>query len=227
MFYSGTLITMLVPVLVIIKDKVLSTPPKAALDWVMICCLVDFLVLSILSGLVITNLVQKEYQSGTLRNVLTSAVSRISFLLSKLAIWFFWYFILLIYIEAVTLSGSKFIYPDEFSIDFAKTLITMFTKFGLLSFITFVPLLWVTILQKKLFYPSVLAAIAFTGILIGGFNISQDMLFTASLFPWTAVSLIAVYQAETPYLIIGWISIALTGMLGLYLSIRAIYKQEQ
>lgn len=81
-------------------------------------------------------------------------------------------------IEAVTLLGSKFIYPDEFSIDFAKALITMFTKFGLLSFITFVPLLWVTILQKKLFYPSVLVAIAFTG------------------------------------------------MLGLYLSIRAIYKQE-
>ncbi len=53
------------------------------------------------------------------------------------------------------------------------------------------------------------------------------MLFPASLFPWTAVSLIAVYQVETPYLIIGWISIALTGMLGLYLSIRAIYKQEQ
>lgn len=43
MFYSGTLITMLVPVLVIIKDKAISTPPKAALDWVMICCLVDFL----------------------------------------------------------------------------------------------------------------------------------------------------------------------------------------
>lgn len=53
------------------------------------------------------------------------------------------------------------------------------------------------------------------------------MLFPAGLFPWTAVSLIAVYQVETPYLIIGWISIALTGMLGLYLSIRAIYKQEQ
>lgn len=66
MFYIGTIITMLVPVLVILKDKVISASPKSAMDWVMTCCLVDFLILSILSGLVITNLVQKEYQSGRL-----------------------------------------------------------------------------------------------------------------------------------------------------------------
>lgn len=65
MFYIGTIITMLVPILVILKDKVISAPPKSAMDWVMTCCLVNFLIFSILSGLVITNLVQKEYQSGT------------------------------------------------------------------------------------------------------------------------------------------------------------------
>lgn len=227
MFYIGTIITMLVPVLVILKDKVISAPPKSAMDWVMTCCLVDFLILSILSGLVITNLVQKEYQSGTLTNILTSAVSRTSFVFSKLVIWFFWYFILLVYIEIVTVLGSKFIYPDEFSMDFVKIVIAMFTKFGLLSFITFIPLLWVTILQKKLFYPSVLVAIAFTGILVGGFNISLDMIFLASLIPWTAVSLISIYQVESPYIIIGIISIVLIGIIGLFLSIRSINKQEQ
>lgn len=43
MFYIGTIITMLVPVLVILKDKVISASPKSAMDWVMTCCLVDFI----------------------------------------------------------------------------------------------------------------------------------------------------------------------------------------
>ena len=84
-----------------------------------------------------------------------------------------------------------------------------------------------TILQKKLFYPSVLVAIAFTGILLGGFNISLDMIFLASLIPWTAVSLISIYQVESPYIIIGITFITLIGIIGLFLSIQSINKQEQ
>ena len=148
-------------------------------------------------------------------------------MLAKLAIWFSWYIVLLIYIEIVTVLGSRFLYPAQFDIDFAKMVIVMFTKFGLSSFITFIPLLWVTILQKKLFYPAILVAIGFTGILFGGFNISMEMILPASIVPWTAVSLVTIYQIESPYLIIGIISIAVTGIIGLLLALRSIYKQDQ
>lgn len=227
MFFTGTIITILVPVFMIFKDKFLSAPPDQIMDWIMTCCLIDFLILSVLSGFIITNLVQKEYQSGTLINILSSTVSRASFVFSKLAVWFLWYVILLAYIELVTVLGSSLIYPGQFHTGIVKMVFVMFTKFGLLTFITLVPLLWVTILQKKLFYPAILTAIGFTGILLGGFNISAEMMMPASFVPWTAVSLVAVYQVESPYIIIGTLSIALTGIVGLGLALRSIYKQDQ
>lgn len=227
MFYTGTVISVLVPILIILKDKFLSAPPDKIADWVMTCCLIDFLILSALSGFIVTNLVQKEYQSGTLTNILTSAVSRTSFIFSKLTIWFLWYAVLLIYIEIITVWGGSLIYPAQFNAGFAKMVIVMFTKFGLLSFITLVPLIWVTILQRKLFYPAILAAIGFTGILLGGLNISMEMILPASILPWTAVSLAAVYQVESPYIIIGITSIVLTGIVGFLLALRSIKKQDQ
>lgn len=227
MFFTGTIICILVPVFVIVKDKFLSTPPTEIIDWVMTCHLIDFLFLSALSSFIITNLVQKEYQSGTLTNILSSAVSRVSFIFSKLAIWFLWYILLLIYMEVTTIIGSNLIYPTQFNSEIAKTIVIMFTKFGLLAFIALVPLLWVTIRQRKLFYPAILVGIGLTGILLGGTSISMELILPASIVPWTAVSLVAIYQVESPYIIIGTISIILVGVVGLFLALRELYKQDQ
>lgn len=188
MFYTGTIISILMPILVILKDEFLSSPPDNLMDWVMTCCLVDFMVLSILSGFIITNSVQKEYQSGALTNILAAAVSRASFLFAKLAVWFVWYVLLLIYMEFVTVIGSSLLYPS---------------------------------------YPAILVAIGFTGILIGGASISMEMILPASMIPWTAVSLVALYQVQSPYCVIGIFSISLTGVIGLLLALREIYKQDQ
>lgn len=227
MFYTGTVISALVPILVIVKDRFLSSPPGAVMDWVMNCCLVDFLILSALSGFIVTNLVQREYQSGTLINVLTSAVSRASFVAAKLAVWFVWYAVLLVYIGSVTVLGCRLLYPAQFDAALARGVFAMFTEFGLASFVTFIPLLWVTVLQRKLFYPAVLTGIGFTGILLGGFTLSAEMLLPASILPWTAVSLVTVYQVENPYRIIGILSIAAAGIIGLLLALRAIRRQDQ
>lgn len=227
MFYTGTIISVLMPILVILKDKFLSSPPDNLMDWVITCCLVDFLVLSMLSGFIITSSVQKEYQSGALKNILSAAVSRASFLLAKLAVWFVWYVLLLLYMEFVTVIGGRLLYPAQFDFEFAKTIMILFTKFGLSAFLTFVPLLWVAIRQRKLFYPAILVTIGFTGILLGGVSISMEMMLPASMMPWTAVPLIALYQVQSPYRVIGIVSILLTGVIGLLLALREIYKQDQ
>lgn len=130
------------------------------------------------------------------------------------------------YIELVTILGSRFLYPAQFSTGVIKLVIAMFTKFGTLSFVSFLPLLWVTVQQRKLFYPSALAALGFSAILLGRFNISTEMLPLASLMPWTAVSLVSVYQVEGPYTAIGMVSIALTGIFGVQSALRAIDKQD-
>ena len=227
MFFTGTIISILVPVLLIMKDQFLATPPTEIMAWVMNCCLIDFLILSALSGFIITNLVQKEYQAGTLTNILCSAVSRASFVFVKLFVWFLWYIVLLACIEMITILGSRFLYPTQFNADFAKMIIVMFTKFGVLTFLTMVPLLWITILQRKLFYPAILVTLGFSGILIGGFNISTEMIIPASIVPWTAVSLVTIYDVESPYAVIGIISILLTGIFGILLALHSIYKQDQ
>lgn len=188
MFYTGTIISILMPILVILKDEFLSSPPDNLMDWVMTCCLVDFMVLSILSGFIITNSVQKEYQSGALTNILAAAVSRASFLFAKLAVWFVWYVLLLIYMEFVTVIGSSLLYPS---------------------------------------YPAILVTIGFTGILLGGASISMEIILPASMIPWTAVSLVALYQVQSPYCVIGIFSISLTGVIGLLLALREIYQQDQ
>lgn len=227
MFFVGTMLAIITPVLLIIKDSKLATPPNEILPWVMSCCLVNFTVLSILSGLIITNLVQKEYQSCTLTNILISSTSRLAFIFSKLIVWFLWYFIMLIFIGAITVLGGKLIYPAQFNLSFVKSTIELFVRFGLLNFISSIPLLWITILQKKLFYPSILTAIGFTAILVGGISISLEMLLPASFIPWTAVSIIAIYHNGSPCMEIGMVSIILTGLIGLFLSYCSFIRQDQ
>lgn len=226
MFITGTTICVLIPILVIIKDKFLSAPPTGIMDWAMSYCLVTFFVLAVLSGFVMTNSIQKEYQSGTLINVFCSSVSRMSFVLVKLAVWFLWYVMMLIYIEIIAALGGRFLYPTLFSTGYVKWMLGMFTEFGVLSFITFIPLLWIAILQRKLFYPALLVTLGFSGILLGGFNISTEMMMAASFIPWTAVSLVSIFQVKSPYVVIGMISILLTGTLGVLLALRSAYRQD-
>ena len=227
MFFVGTIISIMVPVFLVIKDKFLSVPPNEIMEWTMSCFAAILLILSVFSGFIITNLVQKEYQSGTIKNILSSAVSRVAFICSKLLVWFLWFAITLIFIVIITILGAKLIYPHQFNLNYIKLIIAIFSKLGLLSFVSFIPLLWITILQRKLFYPSILLAIGLTGILLGGINISSDFLLPASFVPWTAVPLVAVHQLKSPYFGIGLASILITGTLGLILSCYSFYIQDQ
>lgn len=227
MFFIGTIIVVAIPILILVKDVYFTTPPKELLNWIMSCCLIDFLILSVISGFIITNLIQREYQAGTLINILTSSVSRAAFVISKLIIWFLWYSTMLAIIIAITVFGSKIIYPTQLNQQYLKIIIELFSKFGILSFFSFIPLLWVSFMQKKLFYPSILTAMGFTAIWVGGMNTSLEMILPACIVPWSAVSIIAMNQIGSPYVQIGLTSIILVGLIGLFLSYLSFNKQDQ
>lgn len=227
MFFIGTSIVVAIPILILVKDVYFTTPPKELLNWIMSCCLIDFLILSVISGFIITNLIQREYQAGTLINILTSSVSRAAFVISKLIIWFLWYSTMLAIIIAITVFGSKIIYPTQLNQQYLKITIELFSKFGILSFFSFIPLLWVSFMQKKLFYPSILTAMGFTAIWVGGMNTSLEMILPACIVPWSAVSIIAMNQIGSPYVQIGLTSIILVGLIGLFLSCLSFNKQDQ
>lgn len=227
MFFIGTIIVVAIPILILVKDVYFTTPPKELLNWIMSCCLIDFLILSVISGFIITNLIQREYQAGTLINILTSSVSRAAFVISKLIIWFLWYSTMLAIIIAITVFGSKIIYPTQLNQQYLKITIELFSKFGILSFFSFIPLLWVSFMQKKLFYPSILTTMGFTAIWVGGMNTSLEMILPACIVPWSAVSIIAMNQIGSPYVQIGLTSIILVGLIGLFLSCLSFNKQDQ
>jgi len=183
-------------------------------------------VISIMSGFVITVLIQREYQDNTLINVLTAPVARVEFIISKSIVWFIWHFVTLTINIAIITLGYRFIFSETFQINKAVEFITGLGSLGLLSFVTFLPLLWIVVKQRKTFYPSVLFTLIFAVLLIA---IANYPIF--NVIPWTAVTLVSVPESRaiigTPGMIIGLSSIFICGILGLSFACFSFSKQDQ
>lgn len=226
MFWVGTLIVILIPILILWKDCFIAVPPSVLTEWILSICMIDFLSLCIISGFIITNLMQQEYRERTIINVMTSSITRLSFLLTKMVVWFVWYMAMVLIMAGLALLGSYLLYLSQLNASQIKFIVIIFTKFGLFSFLAFIPLLWITILQRNRFYPSLLFTMGFTIILIGGANITPQMLLPASLFPWTAVSVITFLGMQNPYFYLGIAMIVFCGIFGLILTYLTFSKQD-
>jgi ABC-type transport system involved in multi-copper enzyme maturation permease subunit len=229
LFILGTIIVLSVPVFIIIKD--LFFVPQTAdyinyIDWLMSGLSLNGIILPIISGFIITVLIQREYQDKTIVNVLTSPVSRNCFILSKVLVWFVWYAVTLLAVVAIYILGFYLIFTETFDSDGAKTFIEYFSKFGFLSYISFLPLLWVIVKQRMIFYPSIMLALLLAAIQMAGFHTSAEMLLLASIVPWTAVTILS-FGVPMPYQIICIISILGSGVLGLFFSCYSFNKQDQ
>lgn len=226
-FVVGTMTVVLVPILIILKDLFLVPPPREYTDWMISGCMLNGAILPLMSGFIITFLIQREYQEQTIINVLTAPVPRKNFILSKLLVWFLWYVIILFAVVAIYVAGYYVIYPDVFHGDGIQLFIKYFAKNGLFSFIASFPLLWVAIKQKKMFYPAILATIGFDVIQLAGINISIGTLPFASAIPWSAVSIVSMFEVQAQYKVVCMVSILMSGILGLLCSIVAFKKQDQ
>ena len=92
-----------------------------------------------------------------------------------------------------------------------KILITTLLKYCLLGFVAAVPLLTVSVLQRKLFYPTIMVALAFTGIEMFAMNMPFKM---AKLIPWSAVVVQSLMDLPFKDDLITFGSIFLTGIVG-------------
>lgn len=89
--WIGTIIVSLVPLLLILKSLYLDPQRGEYMDWFMTVSMLNTLIFPIISGFIITAIVQREYQEKTLRNILSAPTSRENFVIAKLAVWFLWY----------------------------------------------------------------------------------------------------------------------------------------
>lgn len=222
-FLICSLVVVMSAVFIVVKDWLFITPPNDYHSWIRSSYTVTTLILGIMSGFVLTFLVQREYEDKTIINVLTAPTSRFGFLLSKLVVWFLWYVAVLLVTEIIYIIGGFLTYPNAFGFEGVKFLVISLTKSKLLGFVASIPLLWVGIMQKKMFYPSIMVSLAFTGIEMA----ASSMPIQAAVIPWSAVPLVSIIDVPAPYSTIGISSIVLIGIAGFVLSYTSFRKQDQ
>lgn len=223
-YLFSSLVVLMSAVFIVVKDWLFIVPPADWHFWIMSSYTVTTLILGIMSGFVLTFLVQREYEDKTIINVLTAPTSRLSFLLSKLAVWFFWYAAALFITEIIYIVGGFLVYPDVFDFECIKLLVSTLSKSKLLGFAASIPLLWIAIMQKRMFYPSIMISLVFTGIELAASNMPIQ---AASVIPWSAVPLVGVFDIPAPYNTIGMVCIIFIGTAGFIMSYVSFSKQDQ
>lgn len=226
MVYICTFIAAIMPVLIVIKDLFqITSIQRVGFDaWInSIVTIVLLLVYPVLSGFVITYLIQKEYVNQTIINTLTAPISRITFLLSKVIVWALWHISVTIICLFITYGGCYIFFQEYFNVDVASKIAALFLKCSILNLVSLLPVLWVTIKQKKVFYPSLLICLLFVIIGVGSMSMPISL---ASILPWSAVMVLCYYKTINIYYIIGIFSLSICGLVSFILTIGSFKYQD-
>ena len=179
-----------------------------------------------MSGFFITQSMQKEYGEKTIINIVTAPVNRKTFVFSKIAVWFCWYLVVMIVTECLTIVGSLILFHSQVTSTTICFTIQLFTQIGLLSYIAFLPIIWIAIRQRTLFYPTMLCTLVFVLLQSVGTQVSEELLPVASFVPWLAIQISTMLPQNSQYLYICIASILCTGIVGIGLSIHEFNKQD-
>ena len=225
MAWLGTLIIITIP-LFMIWNRLVIDQQREYMEWLMSVLMLNTLVLPIVNGFVITSSMQREYQDGTIRNILTAPVSREKFLAAKLVVWFLWYLISFCLSEVIVIAGCYVLFPVEFTIGNMRYILFLFTQNNFFSFIAEIPILLICVKQQALFYPSMLATLGSAVLQAAGLQVSEELILPACVCPWTAVSISGIVGFGTHYYWICFVSIFLCGLAGFMGVIISFKKQD-
>lgn len=227
MAWIGTLVIVGIPLLLMMKSLFIDQDRGPYMEWLSTVLLLNTLILPIMSGFVVTSLIQKEYQDKTLRNVLSAPVARQDFIIAKLSIWFLWHCVSCLAAVIAVAIGFRVLFSWEFTADSLKYTLYLLTQNSLFSFLAALPLLWVAVRQQAMFYPAILAALVFAVLQASGRQISEDLILPASICPWTAVSVSNMTGFGSAYFILCTISVMLCGAVGAIGAVLSFKKQDQ
>jgi len=222
----GFIVTILIPVLLVLKSVLIDTIKIDYHEWIQTVYMVVNLAFPIMSGFFITQSMQKEYGEKTIINIITAPVNRKVFVFSKIAVWFCWYLIVMIVTECLTILGSLILYHSQVTFSTICFTVQLFTQIGLLSYIAFLPIIWIAIRQRTSFYPTMLCTLVFVLLQSAGSQVSEELLPVASFVPWLAIQISTMLPADSQYLYICIASILCSGLLGIVLAIREFRKQD-
>ena len=213
-------IAILLPIIVLPPNENESI---SAISWVFrLQMFFQLVIYPILSGFIITFLIQKEYGDQTIINTLTAPVERMKYLLGKLIVWFIWYItITLCFLAIICLRVFAF-FGESILFDNLAEISIMILRTGILYFGALLPVAWIAVLQKRVFYPSLLAAFIITvsgmaGLLMHGLS--------GSIVPWSAVTLLSMPNGDVINGV-AYTSIVLCAAIGFGLAAYSFKKQE-
>lgn len=189
MAFIGFLCVVSIPILLFLKSIFLDGSALPYQEWVQTCLMLVGIMLPVMSGLFITQSVQKEYSEKTIINLLTAPTKRDAFVFSKIGAWFCWYMTVLLATVALTFVASALLYAPELTGTAVIKLVVLFLQTNFFSFLAFLPVFCVAVKQRASFFPSVLTALLFTLLQSVGSQVSTEFLPLASFVPWLAVSI--------------------------------------
>lgn len=222
----GFVSTISVPILLVLKSVLIDKFKIDYQEWIQTASLLVNIILPIMSGFFITQSLQKEYEENTIINIVTAPVDRNSFVLSKIAVWFCCYLAVMIITECITILGSLILFRSQVTTTAIFFTIQLFTQIGILSFISFLPIIWIAIRQRALFYPTMLCTLFFVLLQTADSQISEELLPAACFIPWLAIQISTMLPLGSRYLYICLASILCTGTIGIVLAIREFRMQD-
>ena len=173
-----------------------------------------------LYGVVTSYLFNREYTENTLKNILTTPVSRVSFIMSKTLLLFMWIMMLTVTAWGITLVLGVLTQFNGLNISVLTESLKQFSIGGLLLFILSSPIILLTLVMKN-YVPTIIFTVVITLINVMGGNSEHR-----ALFPWAAAGDIAnntlppTYPPEYSY--IGIIATALIGFTAMIVYFKKV-----
>lgn len=224
---SCSIIAILLPVFMICCDLYYlnkgTLVHNTAIEWFgSISLLCQLIIYPILSGFIITFSMQKEYGESTIINTLTAPVNRTKFLFGKITMWFIWHMAITVFFLFITFAGVYLLYGKSPLSTNLWQMVKQILIIGLFDFLTLIPVVWVAIIQRKSFYPSLLFCCVIKAMGFAGLYWPKLL---SSIIPWSAVSTLCVTGMHSSS-IIPYISVVSCGIIGLGLAIYSFTHQD-
>lgn len=219
-----TLIGVLLPLVMIwsdIPNKNFVVEKFTIIEWVRRLILpIQLIVYPVLSGFVITFLIQKEYMERTIINTLTAPANRNKFLFGKFIVWVIWFIFITVLFLLITYGGISLLYGNYQLKEFFPEITEICLKAGFLNLLSMTPILAICIFQKNASYPSLLFSCMIAGVDLAGLYWSENI---RRLIPWSAVSSISILNDSSS---ISYLSILCCSLLGLLISLYSFNHQD-
>lgn len=221
----GFAVTISIPILLILKSILIDKTKIDYHEWIMTVSMLVNVVLPIMSGFFITQSMQKNMGKNHYQYCYCTSKQKNFCIEQNCGV---------VLLVLRRYDGYR-VFDNRWFIDVVPY--TSYTSDDLfyntvihtnwfLSYIASLPIIWIAIRQRTLFYPSMLCTLVFVLLQSIGAQVSEELLPVASFVPWLAIQISTMLPQNSQYLYICIASVLCAGIVGIGLSLHEFNKQD-